>query len=248
MALEEDLQRTLETATARLKDDVARELQAIVLDVVAQLRSERETRARGVSVLPEAAGLPEWAQLVEAVRALDRAASLSEILDTLVTTTRSVAPRVGLLLAARGELRGWRLVGFGSSDDGASSVALALDDSGVLCEAIRNRSAAMVDPTSARLSPPPFAAPCAEGLAVPIAVGSEVVGVLYADLGGAPKRAAGSTWVYAIEVLARYAARCLEARTAFNAARVLAEQQPARSSSSASEARERAAQALELSS
>jgi hypothetical protein len=56
----------------------------------------------------------------------------------------------------------------------------------------------------------------------------QVVAVLYADSGdngseGAPVRAGDAASSHALELIARHASRCLEAVTAFRAARVLTE-------------------------
>ena len=62
-------------------------------------------------------------------------------------------------------------------------------------------------------------------LAVPVPMSGQVVAVLYADEGpsNASDRELGVGWPAALEVMARHAARCLEAITAFRAAQVLTE-------------------------
>ena len=87
--------------------------------------------------------------------------------------------------------------------------------------------AAVSSDTSGRTAAPAFAElpQGREALAVPIPMGGQVVGVLYADQGHADDqgRASAIAWPDALEVMARHAARCLEAFTAFKAARVLTE-------------------------
>jgi hypothetical protein len=77
--------------------------------------------------------------------------------------------------------------------------------------------------------PPPFAgaSPVRASCAVPIAMSGQVVAVLYADEGPSNPTAQLLN-PGALEVLTRYAARCLEALTAFKAARALTER-PGRS-------------------
>jgi hypothetical protein len=103
---------------------------------------------------------------------------------------------------------------------------LPLADAGVIGEAVRTRRAA----SATGRTPAPVSA-CdlpedREQFAVPLLVGGEVVAVLYADEGPLPApdaREADPEWQVAIEVLARHAARCLEAITAFKTARFVHE-------------------------
>ena len=224
MTWEEQLQRAFETATSRLKDDIAREVQAVARDLVTQLRREREDSATSGPSSSAQAGLPVATRLLEAARALDQAGSLSEVLDRLITSAALEASRVGLVLAVGEELRGWRFIGF-PADDQPSSVAMPRADAGVLSAAVRTGASTAVDPASPKLAPPTFAAPGgASGVAVPVTIGGEVVAVLYADQEGEDgSRGSTSAWPDAIELLARHAARCLEAKTALNAVHVLAE-------------------------
>ena len=97
-------------------------------------------------------------------------------------------------------MRHWR-----STAEESAAPDLVLDDQGAIAEAARTNAVADSGGT----------------LAVPIAMSGQVVAVLVASPGaeagsGPPNRGA-------IEILARYAARCLEAITAFKAARALTE-------------------------
>jgi hypothetical protein len=191
------------------------------------------------------------ARLAEAVRSIGRGRSLSEILDTLVTCAGREATRAGVWLVRGGGFRSWRVIGFGDALDHeqrGQSVELPFDGAGVIADAARTNEAASGDGPSA----PAFAAlpPGRQGFAVPIAMSGQVVAVLYADQGnvaelgttnlepGTTSHAAGTTnaergtltaqpssvvWPDTLEVLTRYAARCLEAVTAFKAARALTE-------------------------
>jgi hypothetical protein len=94
-------------------------------------------------------------------------------------------------------VRGGMLRRWRSSDEDGAETHLALDDPGAIAEAVRTNAVVGTDGT----------------LAAPIAMAGQVVAVLYANSG-----ASG-----AIEILARYAARSLEALTAFKAARALSE-------------------------
>jgi hypothetical protein len=172
-----------------------------------------------------AANVAARQRLVDAVRALDRASSLSDILNALVDGASLEAARVGLLLVRNGELRGWRFAGFGPAMEPARSVAVRAEDNGIIAEAVRTGVAVSSDATSA-LAAPAFAELPGdrERLAVPVIVSGDVAAVLYADQGsGEPTDGRSSTlrWPAALEVCARHASRCLEAATAIRAVRVL---------------------------
>jgi hypothetical protein len=163
---------------------------------------------------------------VHAIRALDRARSLSEILDTLASCAGREAKRVGILLVRHGQLRGWRFIGFGPGLDERTDYELRSGDAGIIADAARTGLAASAD-SATPLSTPAFAElpPGREVLAVPVPMSGEVVAVLYADQGPAEVSDAELrvAWPSTLEVMARHAARCLEAITAFRAAQVLTE-------------------------
>ena len=166
-------------------------------------------------------------RLTDAVRALDRARTLGDILETLVAGAGREAARAGVLLVSGGELRGWRFIGFGPAFDAASTIVVPLEESGIIAEAIRTDAASSSDP-SRRVATPAFAALASggESLVVPVTMSGEVIAVLYADQGTADEgaqRPSAIRWRDAIEVMARHAARCLEAATAIKAMRVLTE-------------------------
>ncbi len=176
-----------------------------------------------------AADLAASERLLNAIRALDRAQSLTEILDALANSAGREAARVGILLVRGATLAGWRFIGsggFGASFDAAHEIELALDESsGVIGEAVRTGAAASWD-TAGALSQPPFDLPEGrERVAVPIPMSGQVVAVLYADQGAAddPARDVAIAWPSTLDVMARHAARSLEALTAVKAARVLTE-------------------------
>ena len=164
-------------------------------------------------------------RLATGVRLVDEARSLSEILDTVVSCASQHAARAGVWLVRGGRFSSWRVIGFGPEfDNDLSNRSLDLwnDDAGMIAEAARTN--AVVTGETAGAAPPPFAAdpPARASLAVPIAMSGQVVAVLYAD-DGPSNPSADLLNPGAVEVLGRYAARCLEALTAFKAARALTE-------------------------
>jgi hypothetical protein len=173
-------------------------------------------------------------RLLDGIRAIDRARSLSEILDTLTGCAGREARRAALLLVEGGRVRGWRFLGFGGAFDNPTQIEVPANEGGIIAEAIRTHVPASSDSGSGA---PPFVGlpPGREMLAIPVAMSGDVVAVLYADQGDDQEQDAPPplNWPATLEVLTRHAARCLEAVTAFRAAQILSERpQPPASSAS----------------
>ncbi len=198
MTFDEQLRRAFETLTGRLHDDIRRQVQ-IAVDEALTAEPPR---------LPDVAAVP---RLLDAVRSLARARSLSETLDTLARCAATESRRAAVLTIRGGRAHGWRFSGFGSPDE-EPSIDLSLDQAGIIGHAVRANAV-----TSGRPAPSfaelPHGASC---IALPIALGGEVVAVLYADAD-----ASGVLNADALEILTRYAARGIEALTAFKVARSL---------------------------
>jgi hypothetical protein len=236
MTFEEQLTRAFETLTERLRGDIDLQVQRTSAELVTAAPYDRDRAASDVQSTAEemeivvaaarqqaheeglAAGreagrrdaLEERARqtvdvasrerLGDAVRSIERARSLTEILDTLVSCARTEAARADVWLIRGGRLHQWRSPG--SDGAGADHVpARSLDEGSVIAEAARTNAAAAADGT----------------LAVPIAIAGQVVAILHAEL-ASQKSEVGS---HHVELLTRYAARCLEALTAFKTARAL---------------------------
>jgi hypothetical protein len=140
-------------------------------------------------------------RLLDAIRALDTSQTLQEVLETLMTSAAAEGGRAGILLVRDGRLHGWKFHGFGSS---------------------------LSDPSSLDLEPG-NATSLAEGrdsVEIPLALFDETVAVLYADRDPALRPAAATPWRDTLEILARHAARALEALTAIKTARAIAGVQP----------------------
>jgi len=193
-------------------------------DGLAQGRQEGRDDTRGVAQRAESAA---GERLVEAVRAMDRARSLSEILDTLASWAGREAARVGVLLVRGGQLRAWRFIGFDAALDDVSALELPLEEAGIIADAVRTGETAFADGGHGA-AVPSFTTlpPGSQMLAVPISMAGQVVAVLYADQAAdeASRDGRGESpvvWPAILEVLARHAMRCLEATTAFRAAQFL---------------------------
>lgn len=180
----------------------ADELKAAV--AVARVK-EREIEMAGVT------------RLLESVRGLDGATTLSEVLDALALAAAREAARAAVVVLRGERINGWKLSGFGPRDAQPKSIDLPLGESGVIGLAVGAARAVTTRDSQTAATGPGFEkiSPDRMGLAVPVVVGGRVVAVVYADavtLDG-QERPVPSSWPELIEVLARHAGRCLEALT-----------------------------------
>jgi len=164
-------------------------------------RQQAEEESRGAIAAAVAAAQAERPAALEtggserlagAVGTIGRARSLSEVLDALRNCAAREAAHAEVWLVRGGELRKWRAA--------ADEPARAVEDAATIGDAIRSASAVVAG----------------REVAVPIVMAGEVVAVVAAS--GADGRSANAA---AIDVLTRYAARCLEAMTAFKTARAV---------------------------
>jgi hypothetical protein len=178
----------------------------------AQERSELIQAARREEQETGAAAL---GRLLAGFRALDGAASLSETFDALAQAASREAARTAVLVVRNDRLQGWKMTGFGDRDSQPKSVDLGLNERGVIGEALTARRAAVTRSGETANGRPAFAEldGDAAGIAAPVVVGGRVVAVVYADTGRADRPLPGSGWFDVMEILARHAARCLEALT-----------------------------------
>jgi hypothetical protein len=197
-----EMRRALTTAETRAE-------QTIKESVAAARVGERETDMAGLS------------RLLESIRGLDGATTLSEVLDALAQAAAREASRAAVLVVRSDRLLGWKLTGFGIRDAQPKQIDLAVSEAGLLgvvvgtARLVTTRDAAPATGTSFVELPEDRM-----GLAVPVVVGGRVVAVLYADGFAADGREGivPSSWPEVIEILARHAARCLEALTVQKAA------------------------------
>ena len=127
-----------------------------------------------------------------------------------------------ILMATASRLRGLTWRGLPGADAAAFDFARRAGDRVELANqppACRppppmRRLARTARPLAALLSAPPDRV----GLAIPIAVGGQVVAILYADDAGRQAPVVPSAWPEIAELLARHAGRCLEVVTAAHAA------------------------------
>jgi len=199
----------LEVAENRMRvalaDGEAKAAENLKTAVAAARVKEREIEMAAVS------------RLLESVRGLDGATSLSEVLDALALAAGREAARAAVVVLRNDRILGWRMSGFGPRDSQPKSIDLALADSGVIGLAVgAGRAVTTKDSQSASVGPGFETLPQDRmGLAVPVIVGGRVVAVVYADAvtTDGHERHVPSSWPELIEVLARHAGRCLEALT-----------------------------------
>jgi hypothetical protein len=165
-------------------------------------------------------------RLLDAVRAIDRARSLTEVLDTLAGCAGREAARAAVLIVRDEKLEGWRFIGFDGITDEGRKVEISLKGNGLLAECVRGKR--VVRESDNAHAQPVFAeaAPAASCVAAPVTLVDEVVAILYADQGpqtsGTTEEASQKSWPRVLEVLARHGSRSLEALTAMKAARAMA--------------------------
>ena len=185
----------------------------------AQVLKDRINDARGRE---READLAALMRLLESIRGLDGASSLSEVLDALGQAAGREASRAAVLVLRNERLLGWKLTGFGPRDTQPKAIDLGLNESGVIGLAVGAARPVTTRDSQSAGEGPGFAHLPADrmGFAVPVIVGGRVVAVVYADsvTGEGREHAVPSAWPEVIEVLARHAARCLEALTVQKAA------------------------------
>ena len=177
----------------------------------AAVREADEARVRATDALAASAR-----RLLDGVKALDDATSLSEVLDALTAAAASEAGRAAMLVVKGDRLLGWRTSGFGELDAQPRTIESSASDADALARAVAT-GRPVVTGSGPASSVPSFVSADAgrPGIAVPLLVGGRAVAVVYAD---APAAAAdGATTQAAIDVFVRHAGTL--SRSAHGAAR-----------------------------
>jgi hypothetical protein len=212
--LDRQLQEGQQQAEARLA--------AAIADADARAMTAARESVAAARVRERELDLAGFARVLESVRGLDGATSLSEVLDALAIGASREAARAAVVVIKGDHVVGWRLSGFGARDAQPKSIDLPVVESGVIGAAASvGRAITTRDPQAGATGPGFADLPDDHvGMAIPVLVGGRVVAVVYADSLTPPgqDRTVPSTWPEVIEVLARHAGRCLEALTAQKAA------------------------------
>lgn len=202
-AVKSEAERTL---NARLAEDEARAAAALETSLTAALVSERQADMAWVE------------RLLDTMRTIDQARSMSDVLDALANHALVESGRVAVFLVRDGRLRGWRFGGFAGLPGEPREIELSLDESGIIARAVTGHDCAA---TSDRGLPPgeTGALPPGSllhlpqgraGFAAPVCVAGQVVAVVYADEGDVEAPPVPSPWPEIVEITARHASRCLE--------------------------------------
>jgi hypothetical protein len=205
----ENLKTALQSSRDELKQAISeaqhRADEALRESVTAARVRERELEMAAIS------------RLLESIRGLDGASSLSEVLDALGQASAREASRTAVLVVRSERLLGWKLSGFGTRDAQPKLIDLALSEAGVIGVAVTSARAATTRDSAAAAPGPGFATLPDDrmGLGVPVIVGGRVVAVVYADgvTEEGNEKLVPSGWPEVIEILTRHAARCLESLT-----------------------------------
>ncbi len=226
-------QARADAAALRAEADAAlAQAESAVADVVAQA-STHAGQSRAVAGVESAhLARPEAADrlsaLARATTAMDDATTLSEVLDALASGLSAQADRSIVLVFKGAAARVWRRSGFtGTPSEVGDSLALdALPD---LAAMVKSSAAAYLE---GRGDEHPLLGVATlpvgtTGLAVPVAIGGQVAALVYADAGARSEGTSFPGWADLIEVLARHAARCLEALTAMRASGYARPRRPA---------------------
>ena len=190
-ALQSDL-KTAQTALADAKTQAEREL------------AEAQTSQR-------LAVLAASTSMLDGVRAIDDAQSLTEVLDGFLDHASRHTARVAMLLLTDDKLRGWKWLGFLGP---ATTVEFALGDTHLVSRAARSGK---TENSSDAGTADAVLAPTSDGhtsVAIPVVIDGRVVAVVYGDDDGDEPATVPSAWPQLLEVLARHASRSLEAMTA----------------------------------
>jgi hypothetical protein len=186
MTFEEQITQAFETLTERLRGEIDQEVQRRTAPAVADAPADR---APIESAAPPADEVAARERLADGVEALDRARTLTDILDTLVSFAREESPRAGVWLIRGGGPHRWRAPDSATDADASTSSGAA-------------PASSTADDTPPRLD---------DG--IPLAISGVIVALLTTT--NVEPRTSN------VALLTRYAAKSLEALTAFKTARAL---------------------------
>jgi hypothetical protein len=204
--LENAVRGLAQTVAAEATDERARAAQTEIDEVcrAAEVRI-RELRASAT-------------RLSDAIRSLDEARSLGDVLNVLADCSRREADRIAVLVVKGGRLRGYRWSGFSGAAH-AHSIDLSTTEAGFAGAIVQTGTMALrpaADPATSNPHPgalPHFAKDggVRDAAALPIVLGGTVAAVLYADSPASDD--ALKEWSAALDLLTRHASRVLEGMT-----------------------------------
>jgi hypothetical protein len=236
MTFDDQIRRAFDTLSDRLRGEIEHQIQAAMDELAATARADRDSAveaavtsaraerdaaveaafasarqerdaavevaaaaaARTVDNGPVVVVADRLEQVAAGVRAMSLATSLSGVLDALMSSAAALGAMTNIWLVRGGQLEPWR-----HANADAPPPSVAIDADNPIAEVVRAKAPASRD----------------EITASPLILAGDVVAVLVT---ASPQRLAPSP--NALDVLALYASRALEAITAFKTARALAQQ------------------------
>ena len=212
-----EAQQVMDSALEAAREEAERVLARRVGEVQAETeRTLAELAALEASLAEAPRPEKVLGRVVDGVRRLDSASSLTDVLNALAEVAGAEAQRAGVVIVEGERIRGWRFVGFEPTLPSARQVDLALVDAGIVGEAAKSAASRSVvagaEPGAGAAVPAFMTLPSgANAVAVPVMVGGDVSAIVYGDdSGGEPP----AGWRESIEILARHAGHCLEGLTA----------------------------------
>jgi hypothetical protein len=152
-------------------------------------------------------------QIVDAVRAIDAAGSIGDVLERLAQAAKGYAQRSVLLMVRGSSLTAWRTGDF----PGITGTNVPVDGGGLIARAVAQRQplARLDGAPESEGTMPAFAVDGRprDAVALPMVLGGETVAVLYADATRSGADPVDRRWPLALEVVTRYASRVIEAMT-----------------------------------
>lgn len=206
-------EREAERENARAELDRERErAEGAVAEAQRALEAERRSSEAWLDRAPSV----DATRLLEAIAALDAADTLSDVLALTAAAAAVEASRAALFVINGPRLEEWQLPLVAALSH--ESIRTDATEAGILRQAVQ--SAVAVRAGDGLTAPECAALEVGrEALAVPLALGGQVVGVLYSDEG--TEGAAPAGWPDAVEILGRHASARLAYLTAIRTAQAL---------------------------
>ena len=215
-------ERVFRARIEAIRDELTREMETRL----GRERAEMQERLAGASPKQGArdSRVDTVERLLGSVRHIDEAQNLSGILEALARGAAAETSRIAILLVDADMFRIWGHFGFAP---GVGPLPMAIGASGTLAAAVALQQTSFVPPLieGREFTVPAFMrVPVGHtGLVVPLAVGGEVVAVLYADdVDRSEEQEDAPVWTEEVELLARHAALRLENVTSVRTVEVLA--------------------------
>jgi len=173
----------LKKSAARVKalEHAQQDHERTIRDLQSKAQTARSTPAPAAPVASAAAGILD--DLMVGFQALTVATTISDVLTTLVEQMAAQFPRVALFRVKKGHLQGEHQIGFENyTDIGKLMLPLGMDS--LPSRAASSGEIEILDGAALKDSRTPFNGTPAFAVAIPLAIGGEMLAVVYADDSG----------------------------------------------------------------